>query len=77
MRNAAKPFLLVVLAAVAAGCGGTADESARDLDNEENRAEINGSIVEVDTLPPDESIATPTEDLANGAIDAPQTNASY
>lgn len=73
MRNAVKALLVVTLAAPLTGCGG----GAADVDNRSNNMEINGSVVEVDTLPPDESVATPTEDLANGAVDAPQDNRSY
>lgn len=73
MLNAVKSLLVLTLAAAVTGCGSDAD----DVDNRSNTMEINGSVVEVDTLPPDESVATPTEDLANGAVDAPEANTSY
>jgi hypothetical protein len=73
MRNAAKPFLVLTLAAAVIGCG----NDAAEVDNRSNTMEVNGSVVEVDTLPPDESSATPSEDLANGATEPTAAENSY
>jgi hypothetical protein len=73
MQNAAKISLILVTAAALAACGSNGDQQ----DDRANAVEVNSSVVEVDTLPPDESVATSTEDLANGAVDAPEDNASY
>ena len=64
MRNAAKT-LLALTGFVALGACGTGQGDQQD--NRDNAVEVNSSVVEVDTLPADESSATSTEDLAAGA----------
>lgn len=64
MRNAAKT-LLALTGLVALGACGTGQGDQQD--NRDNAVEVNSSVVEVDTLPADESSATSTEDLAAGA----------
>ena len=67
MQNAAKTiFALVGLAALGA-CSSNGDQQ----DNRSNAIEANSSVVEVDTLPPDESSAPPDDQLANGATEPP------
>jgi hypothetical protein len=73
MRNAAKFFGILGCAAALTACGNTAEQQNAQTET----AEINGSIVEVESLPPDESAATPSDDLANGAVDAPKGNTAY
>ena len=62
MRAAASLLLYGVLAACA-------EES---LENEAN----NAAVTEIEALPPDESVATPTDELANGAIEPATANNS-
>jgi hypothetical protein len=67
MRNAAKTFFAVASLAVLGACSGNGDAQ----DNRANAIEANSSVVEVDTLPADESSVTPSDQLANGATEAP------
>ena len=73
MRNAAKTFLTLTSAAALAACGSNGDQQ----DNRANAVEVNSSVVEVDTLPADESSATPSDDLANGATEPTATENAY
>ncbi|MFL6734596.1 MAG: hypothetical protein ACJ8EY_07860 [Sphingomicrobium sp.] len=50
--------------ALLAGCGSNGDQQ----DNRANAIEANSSVVEVDTLPPDESSETSTNDLVSGDV---------
>ena len=58
MRAAASSLALMLLALAA--CGQDAPREAQA----DNRA-----ATEIESLPPDESVATPTEELANGAAE--------
>lgn len=62
--RAVKIFVLVVTAGIAA-CG---DQGA---DSDSNAAARAAAPTEVEALPPDESAATPTDELANGAVEPP------
>jgi hypothetical protein len=63
MRAAASLLLLCgVLAACAEG----------SLETEAN----NAAVTEIEALPPDESVATPTDELANGAVEPAAANNS-
>ena len=73
MRNAAKIIPALASAALVA-CGSNGDQQ----DNRANAVEVNSSVVEVDTLPADESSSTPSDELANGATEPPaEGNAGY
>lgn len=63
MRNAAKTFVALTVLSLAA-CGSTEGDQQHNADN---AIEVNSSVVEVNTLPADESSATSSEDLAEGA----------
>ena len=63
MRNAARTLFIFVGLAALGACSGNGDSA--------NAIEANSSVVEVDTLPADESSATPSDQLANGATEAP------
>jgi hypothetical protein len=71
MRNATKGFTIIVSAAILASCGSNGDQQ----DNRANAIEANSSVVEVDTLPADESSSTSSAELANGATDPVAENA--
>jgi hypothetical protein len=58
---------------VLTACGSNGDQQ----DNRANAIEVNSSVVEVDTLPPDESSATPSDDLANGATEPTAAENGY
>ena len=61
MRNALKLFLTVIAATVTAGCN-KADEADQNI-------VITNTIppdADIETVPPDESSATPSDELANG-----------
>jgi hypothetical protein len=73
MRNAAKTLLTLSSAAVLTACGSNGDQQ----DNRANAIEVNSSVVEVDTLPPDESSATPSDHLANGATEPTAAENGY
>jgi hypothetical protein len=73
MRNAAKTLLTLSSVAVLTACGSNGDQQ----DNRANAIEVNSSVVEVDTLPPDESSATPSDDLANGATEPTAAENGY
>ena len=62
MSAAARPLLLVVALATA-GCGGSPQQPA-----EANNTAV---VSEVEQLPPDESSATTSGELANGATETP------
>ena len=57
MSAAARPILLLALALTAC--------SEAPKDTETN----NAAVTDIEALPPDESAATPTDELANGAAD--------
>ena len=65
MQDAAKILILLSGALGVSACGGNGDQQ----DNRANAVEVNSSVVEVDTLPADESSATSSGELANGATD--------
>jgi hypothetical protein len=65
--SAAPRILLGVALLVLAGCGGSQDQAQN-----EGAAAANAPA-DVEALPPDESVATSDEELANGA-DEPQGN---
>ena len=69
MRVAVKIVLLAAVAGLSA-CGEPAS------DPETNEAARAAAPTEVEALPPDESVATPTQDLANGAVEPPESNAA-
>ena len=73
MRNAAKMILALSSAAALTACGSNGDQQ----DNRANAIEVNSSVVEVDTLPPDESSATPSDDLSNGATEPTAAENGY
>lgn len=74
MRNAVKAVGALTGLLALAACGtGQGDQQ----DNRDNAVEVNSSVVEVDTLPADESSATSSDDLANGATGEPAGNAGY
>ncbi len=73
MPNAAKTFLMLIPAAALAACGSNGDQQ----DNRANAVEVNSSVVEVDTLPADESSATTSEELANGATEPTAAENAY
>ena len=52
--------LAIGLAVLAAACGPPPEQSQN-----------NAAASDIEVLPPDESVATPTEDLANGAVEQP------
>ena len=65
MRNAASITLLLIGTAILPGCRAEVPQQ-----NGSAGAEVNaGAQVDIDTLPPDESVATPSDDLANGVDD--------
>ena len=64
MRNAAKTILALAGMAALAACGTSEGDQQHNADN---AIEVNSSVVEVNTLPADESSVTPSEDLAVGA----------
>ena len=61
MRAAARSLALLALAAAA--CGETARDDPAN----------NAAVADVEALPPDESVATTSEELANG-VDEPSAN---
>jgi hypothetical protein len=61
----ARLSFLITAAAALAACGGP-DPVADGANNIEANADV-------DVLPPDESVATPSDELANGADTAPAT----
>lgn len=67
MRNVTKaPMLLVALLALAACSDRTTENVAIDINN--------ASPSEIEALPPDESSATPTNELASGSDNADVTD---
>jgi len=62
MRAASKAVLIGLAAASAACRASPSDENMR-IENQE------AATTDIEALPPDESVATPTEELANGAIE--------
>ena len=73
MQNAAKIMGILASAAAVAACGSNGDQQ----DNRANAVEVNSSVVEVDTLPADESSATPSDQLANGATEPVANSGGY
>ena len=63
MSAAAKSIVLLALALSACS------EAPKDAETN------NAAVTDIEALPPDESVATPTEELANGAAE-PQGNES-
>lgn len=66
--SAATKALPLLLALAAAGCGRAPDEQNFTITNEIP------ANAEVEVLPADESVATPSDDLANGAAEPPADN---
>jgi hypothetical protein len=66
MQNVAKTMMALTGLAALAACSSNGDQQ----DNRANAVEVNSSVVEVDTLPADESSATPSDELANGATES-------
>ena len=67
MRNVTKgPIVLVAILALAACSDRSSENVAIDINN--------ASPSEIEALPPDESSATPTNELANGADNADVTD---
>ncbi len=65
MRAANKTLLaLTILAAASTACRQSSPEQNVALDNAAS------ATTDIEALPPDESVATPTEELANGGDDA-------
>ena len=64
MRVAGKAFFLLALGLAACGQGGP--EGAAN----------NAAITEIEALPPDESVETPTDELVNGAAEPINDNAT-
>ena len=56
--------------------GGLALAACGDSERLGNEAAVANAQSDIETLPPDESIATPSEDLVDGAIDKPLANSS-
>ena len=59
MSAAARSGALLWLALALAACGGAPEDAASN----------NAAATDIEALPPDESAATPTGDLANGATE--------
>jgi hypothetical protein len=55
-----RPGIAILIAAALSGCAERDGEQAN-----------NAATAELDVLPPDESVATSTEDLAQGVVDPP------
>jgi hypothetical protein len=66
MRAASMTFLVIGAALAAAGCG-------KAQQPEQNIVIDNGANADIETLPPDESSGTPSNELANGS-DNPEVN---
>ena len=75
MQNAPKTFATMAMIAALAACSSQGDQQH----NADNAIEVNSSVVEVNTLPADESSATSSEDLAAGATEpvANETSNGY
>jgi hypothetical protein len=65
MRNTTKALMTIALAAALAACGGGGEAT------EDQNIAIDNATADVDVLPPDESVETPTNALANGTTDDP------
>jgi hypothetical protein len=63
MSNAAKTLASLATLAALAACGGEPAEQNITIDNN------SAGPTEVEALPPDESSATPTDELVNGAVE--------
>lgn len=61
---------ILVAAAVAALASACSQQQSNDVQNEQD------APADVDVLPPDESVATPSNDLSTGVIDTPVENAA-
>lgn len=70
MYAAIRPLILAAGAAAVAACGGA---SSNDAEADEA---LSSAPADIETLPPDESVATPTDELANGAVEPPVTNSA-
>lgn len=70
MSAAFRPLIPAAAAAALAACGGP---SSNEAASNETAA---SAPTEIETLPPDESVATPTDDLANGAVEPPIDNSA-
>ncbi|MDQ3246852.1 MAG: hypothetical protein M3Q52_08200 [Pseudomonadota bacterium] len=68
MSAVIKHLIPVAAAAALAACGGTSSNEAAANET------ASSAPTEIETLPPDESVATPTDELANGAVEPPVTN---
>ncbi len=65
MRAAARSFALLGLGLAVAACGEARQDAATN----------NAAATDIEALPPDESVATPTEELANGAAEPSENGA--
>jgi hypothetical protein len=65
MRNTTKALMTIALAAALAACGGGGEAT------EDQNIAIDNATADVDVLPPDESVETPTNALVNGTTDDP------
>ena len=65
--HAAEKFLLLAAALACAACGSRSAETAN------TQVAVNTPATDIVTLPPDESDATPTNELQNG-VDQPADN---
>ena len=65
MRSAAKLFLIAALA----GCGGSGGGNEVAIGNEVKATNETLANADIEALPADESAATTSEELANGAAD--------
>ena len=68
MRNVTKAALLLTGACVLPACSQDRSEQNIMVDNDVAAADADSSA-DIEALPADESSATPSDDLANGAID--------
>lgn len=66
MRAADRPLALLVLGLALAAC----DRAPSDASTN------NAAVMEIEALPPDESVATPTNELVNGADEPSNTDAA-
>ena len=69
MPNATRILALAAGLTALAACG-------QDRSDQNIAIENNSAATDVEMLPPDESTATPSDELANGATDA-DSNAAY
>jgi len=66
MRAAAKPVVLLSLGLSVAACNNSPQDAPVN----------NATVTDVETLPPDESVETPSDEIMNGSNETTDTNAS-